>query len=114
MMSRMIGILSLILCGLGVWQHYTMFPYEYRPYIVKAALQDYAPFIMLAAIIVGGLIAITLSFGTSGPANISSITSMMPNIMPNSRPANNKGSFFNLSGNNNRRNNLASSSFMTV
>ena len=103
-----LGVLSLALCILGIWQHYKTFPYEYRSYLVTSALQDYAPFIMLGALILGAMIMTGLSFGGSPP----SASSVLPNISSLSRPANNKGSIFNLGGT--KRNNLASTSFMTV
>lgn len=118
------GVLALALCLLGLWQHYSMFPYEYRTSTLYLALQDYAPFILIGALIVGGLVATSLSFGRSPP----SIASIVPDLTSSPSVANNKGSIFNLGGNTKRnntsifnlggnnvkRNNIASSSFKVV
>jgi len=108
--------------AIGMIQHYYMFPYEYKLSVLQSTAQDYAPFIMIAAVIIGGTVATMLSFGGS-PPSISAINSSLPSMTPannkgssslGNTKANNKGSSpFNLGGNN-RKNNVASSSFMTV
>lgn len=107
-----IGILSLVLCMYGVWQHYVTFPEEYKTSTIQAFITDYAPFIMIAAIILAAMIATTV-LSSGGSSNTKSVFSNILPMTPSLRPANNKGSMFNLGGNT-KRNNLASTSFMTV
>ena len=56
-----LGALSVAMLGLGIWQHYSMFPYEYRSSIVTELLQQYAGFILLALIILASSIGILLT-----------------------------------------------------
>ena len=51
-----LGILCMAMLVLGLWQHYTMFPYEYR----NLEFKDYSGYIFLIGIIFIGLIAISL------------------------------------------------------
>ena len=114
-----LAVTAMILFGLGVWQHYSMFPYEYSSERLMLTVQGYAPFVMLIAVIFAVMSGIMVAFGVAPPAVTNALPSMpsMP-AMPNlglgnsSRPANNK-SVFNLGGNA-KRNSLASTSFMTV
>ena len=97
-----------------------MFPYEYKLSTLRQYASDYSPFIMIAAVIIGGMIATMLAFG-GNPPSVTSMASSLP-AMPsfsgatpaNNKGANNKGASFNLGGNNAKRNNLASNSFKTV
>jgi len=114
-----LGMLSFGLFAIGVFQHYTLFPYEYKLSYLYEMTRDYSSFIMIAAVIIGGMIATMLAFG-GNPPSVSDLTSSIP-AMPSfsgATPANNrggnKGSSFNLGGNNAKRNNLASNSFKTV
>jgi hypothetical protein len=96
-----------------------MFPYEYKLSVLQATAADYAPFIMIAAVVLGGLIATMLAFGAN-PPSVASVADSLPNVSMmgapanNKGPNNNKGASFNLGGNNNRKNNVASSSFKSV
>jgi hypothetical protein len=116
----MMGVLALALFIVGAWQHYSMFPYEYKTSLLYMALSDYAPFIAIGGLIIGGMIATGLSFGRSPPP----VASVLPEFIA---PAANNRSIFNLGGNTKRnntsifnlgsnvkRNNLASTSFKTV
>jgi hypothetical protein len=126
-------IVTSALFILAVWQHYSMFPYEYTASMVTDLMKQYSGFIMLFVVIFAGVVGISLannnkSSNTSSmfaPSNnsksvVSSVTEMMPqmsipalpDILGNSKGANNKG-LFNLGGNN-RKNNVASTSFKTV
>lgn len=116
-----LGVVSFVLFAIGAFQHYSTFPYEYKLSSLQSAATDYAPFIMIAAVIIGGMIATMLTFG-GNPPSVTSMASSLP-AMPSfsgATPANNKGannkgaSMFNLGGNNAKRNNLASNSFKTV
>jgi len=92
-----LGVLSLLMFGIGVWQHYSMFPYEYRaPSLVTDKLRDYGGFIMLAAIIIVGIGLILQSFGLNPPA----VAEILPQTVtaPFSGTNNSKG-VFNLGGN---------------
>ena len=112
-----------------------MFPYEYTASMVTDLMKQYSGFIMLFAVIFAGVVGISLANNKSSNASNSSsmfapsnnsksiastVTDMMPqmsipampDILGNSKGANNKG-LFNLGGNN-RKNNVASTSFKTV
>ena len=118
-----LALTAMVLFGLGVWQHYSMFPYEYSREQLMLTVQGYAPFIMLGAVILAVVVGIMLAFGVAPPAVTTAMASMpampskpaMPSLgLGNSlRPANNSKSIFNLGGNA-KRNSLASTSFMTV
>jgi hypothetical protein len=113
-----LGMLSFGFLAVGVWQHYSLFPYEYQTARLGMYLSDYAPFIMAGAVVLGGMIAVMLTFG-GNPPSIAAVTNSLPampalpNIGASLRPANNKGASIL---NNAKRtvNNLASSSFKTV
>lgn len=116
-----LGLLSFGLLFIGAVQHYYMFPYEYKLSVLQATAADYAPFIMIAAVVLGGLIATMLAFG-GNPPSVSAIANSVPGVSSlMGAPANNKGvslgnnkgALFNLGGNN-RKNNVASSSFKSV
>ena len=110
-----LGVVSFVLFAIGAFQHYSMFPYEYKLSTLRQYATDYSPFIMIAAVIIGGMIATMLTFG-GNPPSVTSMASSLPAMTPaNNKGANNKGaSMFNLGGNNAKRNNLASNSFKTV
>jgi hypothetical protein len=117
-----LGILAIVMFFIGAWQHYSMFPYEYRMSYFTDLLRAYAPFVMLIAVIFGGLTATMLAFGVSPPNIASVLPDAVTNILPanNSKPANNATKVANNAtkttnnANNTRRNNIASSSFKTV
>ena len=132
-------VLIVVTAGLFIlaaWQHYRMFPYEYTASMVTDLMKQYSGFIMLFAVIFAGVVGISL-MNDKKPSNTSNSSSMfapsnnsksivttvtemmpqmsipaMPDILGNSKGANNKG-LFNLGGNN-RKNNVASTSFKTV
>jgi len=97
-----LGGLSVLMLGLGVWQHYSMFPYEYRTSIVTELLQQYAGFIMLTLVILGATIGILMVHGTNLPDVSEVIPEMpaMPNFMPGNNSKNNsQKNAFNFGGN---------------
>jgi hypothetical protein len=53
-----LGGLAIAMLALGIWQHYSMFPYEYRTSIATELLQQYAGFIMLVLVILASIIGI--------------------------------------------------------
>ena len=123
----LLGSLAILLFIVGAYDHYSMFPYEYRATALQGLLSDYSPFIMLIAIIFGGLTAVMVAFGAAPPA----ISNALPEILPaNNSKANNgvianifkannskanNGSITNIfKTNNSKKSNLASTSFMTV
>jgi len=118
-----LGVVALILLVVGVYQHYTMFPYEYQTSMISAMLQQYSGLILIGAMIFGLLVLMMWTFGLS-PPSVANILPAMPEMpampaipginAPLNRPANNKG-ILGLGGSNNtKRNNLASTSFKTV
>jgi len=87
-----LGFLALGMFIIGAWQHYKMFPYEYRLSLVTDILHDYAPFVMLISVIFGGMVAMMIAFGVSPPAmsNIipAAVTNALPAAVTNIVPAN--------------------------
>lgn len=96
-----LGVLALLFFVIGAWQHYSMFPYEYSGSVLQAALSDYTPFIMLVAIIFGGMTALMMAFGMNPPA----IADVIPAIVPaaNNSKANNGGILGNVFKTNNSK-----------
>jgi hypothetical protein len=97
MSPYVLGILSLLMFGIGLWQHYSMFPYEYRtPSLVTDMLREYAGFILVLVVIIIGTGMVLHSYGLSPPA----ATTILPEAItaPFSGASNSK-SMFNLSGN---------------
>jgi len=99
MSPYVLGILSLLMFGIGIWQHYSMFPYEYRtPSMVTDMIKQYAGFFLLIAVIVVGTGMILQSYGLSPPA----ATTILPEAITSPfSGANNSKGMFNLSGNSN-------------
>ncbi len=92
-----LGVLTLLMFGIGIWQHYSMFPYEYStPSMVTDILREYAGFIIVLFVIISGIGMVLYSYGLSPPA----VTEMLPEAIkaPFSGANNSKG-LFNLSGN---------------
>ena len=103
MSPYILGLLCLAMFSLGVWQHYSMFPYEYRTSMVTDMLKEYSGFIMLLAIIFAGIFAVLL-FRSPGGTNTPTSNSIfpeikMPNIFSNNSSKNNSKGIFNLGGN---------------
>jgi len=121
-----LGVVALILLVVGVYQHYTMFPYEYQTSMISGMLQQYSGLILIGAMIFGLLTLMMWTFGLS-PPSVANVLPAMPEMpampampaipginAPLNRPANNKG-ILGLGGSNNtKRNNLASTSFKSV
>jgi hypothetical protein len=107
-----LGLLAIALFIAGVWQHYSMFPYEYMLPTLSEVLKDYSGFIMLSAVILGIIVVLMLIFGGSPP----SIASVIPaSIIPASITSyNNSKNILGGITNSLKRNNLASTSFKTV
>ena len=91
MSPYMLGLVCIIMFALGVWQHYSMFPYEYRTSMVTDMLKDYSGFIMLIAIIFSGLIVMYLFNGSSSASLVPA--SLVPDMgIPTSLIGNSKNS----------------------
>jgi hypothetical protein len=98
-----LGGLAIAMFGLGLWQHYTMFPYEYKASMATDVLKQYSGFIMLVAVIFAGTVSVLYMHGGNPPAagDVMPELPAMPNIMGSSNNAkNNSGGIFNLGGNN--------------
>ena len=94
----MLGAMCMFMFAIGVWQHYSMFPYEYRGSMVTDMLHQYAGFVMVLAIIFSGLIVMYM-YGQKPQTSNSIIPEIkMPNIFSAEPKANSKG-MFNLTGN---------------
>jgi hypothetical protein len=118
--------MAVLLFGVGIYQHYTTFPYEYSSGNFRDTLKDYAPFLMLLATILGLVVGVMVAFG-GNPPSIAAAMPAMPNIatMPVSLPSLNMGANVFGGGNstaknnsknngmagNVKRNNVASTSF---
>lgn len=98
-----LGGLAIAMFGLGLWQHYTMFPYEYKVSMATEVLKEYSGFIMLVAIIFAGTVSVLYMHGGNPPAagDVMPELPAMPNMMgPSNNAKNNSGGIFNLGGNN--------------
>ena len=73
-----IGLLSVALFAIGIWQNYKMFPYEYKSSMVLSVLKEHASFVMLLAVILGGMVIVMMIYGKSPP----SIAAVIPEIIP--------------------------------
>jgi len=132
-----LGVLAIVMFGLGVWQHYQMFPYEYSSSMVTDILRDYAGFIMILALIFAGIVGTLMIHGRNPPTTTDVIPEVaLPNLGVSAAVTNavNAGkNLFNLNSgnanntkvanatkpanaltNNSKRNNLASPSFKVV
>lgn len=100
MSPYVLGTLAFAMFGLGVWQHYSMFPYEYRMSMASDIIKQYSGYIMLLAIIFSGITAILFMFGVTPPAPVDIIPEIaMPN-MPNMQNITGDGGILDLAGNN--------------
>ena len=125
MTLQVMGVMSIALFVLGVYQHRKTFPFEYSMSETKEVLKDYAPFITLLVtilVLVGVGLQMTGGSGGSLMPAMPAMPSMpempsMPSMpaMPTlglGTPGNNKSKgLMNLGGNNGKRNSLASNSF---
>ena len=91
-----LGMLALAMFGIGIWQHYSMFPYEYRTSSLTDKMREYSGFVMLIALIFAGIFAILFIHGGNPPAATDIMPTMpaLPTVF-----SNNSKSIFNLSGN---------------
>ena len=96
-----LGVVCVLMFGIGVWQHYSMFPYEYRESMVTDMLREYSGFIMLIAIIFSILTVIYMFNWTSGgSANITLVPEIKSsNVIGNSASKNSSKSIFNSASN---------------
>jgi len=97
-----LGCLAITMFGLGLWQHYTMFPYEYKASMATELLKQYSGFIMVVAVIFAGTVTVLMMHGGNPPAagDVMPELPAMPNIMgSNNAKKNNSGGIFNLGGN---------------
>jgi hypothetical protein len=106
-----LGAMAALLFGVGVFQHYSTFPYEYKSASLRDMMKDYSPFLMLLATILGLVIGIMVAFGGNPP----SISESMPDMaglatMPVSLPSiGNMGSNVFGGGNSTAKNNSKNS-----
>ena len=97
-----LGALAIAMFGLGLWQHYTMFPYEYKASMATDILKEYSGFIMLVAVIFAGTVSVLYIHGGNPPAAGDMMPELpaMANMMgPSNNAKNNSGGIFNLGGN---------------
>ena len=130
-----LGFMAVLFFGVGLYQHYSTFPYEYSGGNFRDTMKDYAPFLMLLATILGLVIGVKVAFGDNPPAlaasmpAIASISAMpvsLPSIGGNTFGAGGAGGAAgagganstaknntknNGAGGNVKRNNVASTSF---
>jgi len=102
-----LGALSVLMLALGIWQHYSMFPYEYKTSIVSELLKQYAGFIILALVILASTTGILVVHGTNLPEVSKVIPEIpaMPNLMPGNNSKNNSAkNVFNFGGNETKAN----------
>jgi hypothetical protein len=121
-----LGVMSVLLFGVGMYQHYQTFPHEYSGGNFRDTLKDYSPFIMLLATILALVVGVMVAFGGNPPSIAASMPAMasisaMPVSLPslggntagaggaNSTAKNNTKN--NGSSGNVKRNNVASTSF---
>ena len=92
-----LGVLAFAMFGLGIWQHYSMFPYEYRMSMVTDMMQAYSGFIMLLAVIFVGIFSILMLHGENAPAASDMLSDIkMPTVF-----SGNSKSIFNVPANSN-------------
>lgn len=91
-----LGVIAILMFFLGLWEHYKSFPYEYNTGAI-GIVQEYSGFIMIAAVIVGGLVLVSQFFGVSPPP----LETVLPStVIPDlGLSTGNSKSIFNLGGN---------------
>jgi hypothetical protein len=79
-----LGGLAIAMFGLGFWQHYTMFPYEYRTSLFTDLIRDYAGFFMSLAVILASITTMLAMYGGNTPSGEAMAIEMpeMPEIPP--------------------------------
>ena len=121
-----LGVMAVLFFGVGLYQHYSTFPYEYSGGNFRDTMKDYAPFLMLLATILGLVIGVKVAFGDNPPALAASMPALpaLPASLPslnmggnvfggNSTAKNNSknNATAGNGGGNVKRNNVASTSF---
>ena len=121
-----LGVMSVLLFGVGMYQHYQTFPHEYSGGNFRDTLKDYSPFLMLLATILGLVVGVMVAFGGNPPsiaasmpamASISAMPVSLPSLGGNTAGAGGANSTVknntknNGSSGNVKRNNVASTSF---
>jgi hypothetical protein len=102
-----LGMMSILLFVVGLYSHYTTFPYEYGSNM-RELMHDYAGLIMLVVTILGFIVAIMLVYGGNPPPMSSMpIISSLPAMpaMPSLPSLGNTGP---------KRNSIISNSFKTA
>ena len=91
-----LGLFSISIFVLVLWQHYQMFPYEYRASLFADLLRDYSPFVMLLAVILAGMVFVMLAYG-GNPPSVAEVLPAVANVIPgmNAHVANNAGAASN-------------------
>ena len=74
-----LGLLSIGLFLLGLYQHWKTFPYEYSMSETKQIMKDYAPFITLLLTILG-LIAMALQLSGGATSSGKGIADILPEL----------------------------------
>jgi len=98
-----LGVIAIVMLGLGIWQHYKMFPYEYRVSGVTVMAQEYSGFLMIAVVILGGVSMIAQFYGVNPPPVTDILpASVVPDLGLTNNSKNSSKSIFNLGGNNSK------------
>ena len=131
MSPQVLGITSVILLCIGIYQHTKSFPYEYQMSHIGDIMKDYAPFVMIGATIIGFTVAIMVlvpgsskdtmssalppaaapsgnSPSAASPKPPASMPSFSTSPTPNARKASPSA---NAKNNSLKRNNIASTSY---
>ena len=84
---------AILMFSLGLWQHYSMFPYEYKISRPTDILHQYSGFIVLFIIILGCIYGILKMYGVTAP----SVSEMIPEVPAMTNlPAVNLPNMFNI------------------
>jgi len=106
-----LGSMAILLFGIGLYQHYQTFPYEYQQSRLRDVLKDYSPFLMLLATILGLVIGVMVAYG-GNPPDISASMPAMPSLpsiasMPVNMPSLGTNMFSGNTATANKGNNIA-------
>lgn len=99
-----LGVMAVLLFGVGLYQHYSTFPYEYSGGNFRDTLKDYAPFLMLLATILGLVIGVKVAFGDNPPTLAASMPAL-PATLPSLNMGGNVFGGGNATAKNNSKNN---------
>jgi len=78
MSPQVLGVTSVILLCIGLYQHMKSFPYEYSMSNIGDVMKDYAPFVMIGATIIGFSVAIMVLVPGSSKDTMSSVLPAAP------------------------------------